>query len=105
MPDIARRYAIAESTIYRWKPKFGGTEVSEAKRLRELEAENAKLKRLLAEAEVEKAALKKLVEESGDGRATATGRRTPQDSQCQRTSSLPVGGLQSVGNLVSARGT
>ena len=53
---------MAENTIYRWKSKFGGMEVSEAKRLRELGAENQKLKRLLAEAELDKAALKELVE-------------------------------------------
>jgi len=62
VPDIARRYGIAENTIYRWKSKFGGMEVSEAKRLRELEQENAKLKRLLGEAELDKAALKELLE-------------------------------------------
>jgi hypothetical protein len=43
------RYGITETTIYRWKSKFRGMEVSEAKRLRELETENLKLKRLLAE--------------------------------------------------------
>jgi putative transposase len=62
MVDLARDYGIAESTLYRWKSKSGGMEVSEAKRLRELESENAKLKRLLAEAELDKAALKELVE-------------------------------------------
>ena len=62
MPDLSRRYGVAENTIYRWKSKFGGMEVSEAKRLRELEQENAKLKRLLGEAELDKAALKELVE-------------------------------------------
>lgn len=60
--DLSRRHGVAENTVYRWKAKFGGMEVSEAKRLRELEAENSKLKRLLAEAELDKAALKELVE-------------------------------------------
>ena len=60
--SLARRYGIAENTLYRWKAKFGGMDVSDAKRLRELEHENAKLKRLLAEAELDKAALKELVE-------------------------------------------
>jgi putative transposase len=60
--DLARRHGVADNTIYRWKAKFGGMEVSEARRLRELEAENLKLKRLLAEAELDKAALKELVE-------------------------------------------
>ena len=62
VPDMARRYGIAENTIYRWKSKFGGMEVSEAKRLRELEQQTAKLKRLLGEAELDKAALKELIE-------------------------------------------
>ena len=60
--DLSRRHGVAENTVYRWKTKFGGMEVSEARRLRELETENLKLKRLLAEAELDKAALKELVE-------------------------------------------
>ena len=60
--DLSRRHGVAENSIYRWKAKFGGMEVSDAKRLRELEAENRKLKRLLGEAELDKAALKELVE-------------------------------------------
>ena len=48
--DLARRHAVSEATIYNWKAKYGGLEVSEAKRLRSLEDENAKLKRLLADA-------------------------------------------------------
>ncbi len=62
VPDLARRHGIVENTIYRWKSKYGGMEISEAKRLRDLEQENARLKRLLAEAELDKAALKELVE-------------------------------------------
>lgn len=60
--DLSRRYGIVENTIYRWKSKFGGMEVSEARRLRDLKRENARLKRLLAEAELDKAALKELVD-------------------------------------------
>jgi len=60
VPELSRRHGVAENTLYRWKSKFGGMEVSEAKRLRELEAENARLKRLLAEAELDKAALKEI---------------------------------------------
>jgi putative transposase len=62
VPDLSRRYGIAENTIYRWKSKFGGMEVSDARRLRELEAENRKLKRLLGEAELDKAAMKEIIE-------------------------------------------
>jgi putative transposase len=61
VPDLARRHGVAENTIYRWKAKFGGMDVSDAKKLRALEQENQKLKRLLAEAELDKAALKELV--------------------------------------------
>ena len=47
--DLARKHGISEATIYNWKAKFGGMDVSEARRLKALEAENAKLKKLLAE--------------------------------------------------------
>ncbi len=53
-----REHGFSEQSFYRWKSKYGGMEVSEAKRLRELEAENARLKKLLAEAELDKAMLK-----------------------------------------------
>jgi putative transposase len=53
-----RQHGISEQSFYRWKSKFGGMEVSEAKRLKEVEAENARLKKLLAEAELDKAMLK-----------------------------------------------
>jgi putative transposase len=59
--ELCRRHGISEATYYNWKAKYGGMTVSEARRLRELEAENAKLKRLLAEAELDKAALKDLL--------------------------------------------
>ncbi|RCK36589.1 transposase [Thalassospira xiamenensis] len=59
--DITRRHGIAEQTFYRWKSKFGGMELSDAKRLRELEAENARLKKLYAESMLDNAALKDLL--------------------------------------------
>ncbi len=59
--DLARRHGISEATIYNWKAKYGGMEVSEAKRLRLLEDENAKLKRLLADTMLDNAALKDLL--------------------------------------------
>jgi putative transposase len=73
--DIARRHGIAENTIYRWKAKYGGLEVSEAKRLRALEHENARLKKLLVEAELDKAMLKDVLGKSGEAGATARGGR------------------------------
>lgn len=59
--DLARRHGVSEATIYNWRAKYGGLEVSEAKRLRQLEDENAKLKRLLADAMLDQAALKDLL--------------------------------------------
>jgi putative transposase len=59
--DLCRRHGISEPTFYNWKAKNAGMTVSEARRLKELEQENAKLKRLLAEAELDKAALKDLL--------------------------------------------
>jgi len=47
--DLARKHGISEATLYNWKAKYGGLEVSEARRLRALEDENRKLKKLLAE--------------------------------------------------------
>ena len=60
--DVIRKHGIANGTFYRWKSKFGGMEVSEAKRLRELEAENAKLKKLLAETMLDKTALEDVLQ-------------------------------------------
>lgn len=59
--DLCRKYGISEATFYNWKNKYGGMDVSEAKRLRALEGENAKLKRLLADAMLDNAALKDLL--------------------------------------------
>lgn len=58
LADLAREHGFAEGTIYTWKAKYGGMEVSAAKRLKELETENKKLKKLLAETMLEKVALK-----------------------------------------------
>ena len=61
MEEIIRRHGIAEQTFYCWKSKFGGMKASDAKRLRELESENAKRKKLLAEQMLDNAALKDVV--------------------------------------------
>jgi putative transposase len=59
--DICRKLGIAEQTFYKWKSKFGGMDVSDAKRLRALEEENTKLKKLLAEQVLDNAALKEVL--------------------------------------------
>ena len=55
--DLARQHGFAEGTLYTWKSRYGGMDVSEVRRLRDLESENAKLKKLLAETMLDKAAL------------------------------------------------
>ena len=59
--DLARKHGISEATLYNWKAKYGGMEISDAKRLRSLEEENRKLKKLLAESMLDQAALKELL--------------------------------------------
>ena len=59
--DICRRHGISEATFYKWKSKYGGLEVSDAKRLKALEDENTRLKRLLADAMLDNVALKDLL--------------------------------------------
>jgi putative transposase len=59
--DLARKHGVSEATLYNWKAKYGGLEVSEAKRLKALEDENRKLKKLLAESMLDNAALKELL--------------------------------------------
>jgi len=55
---VCRKHGISEATFYKWKSKFGGMDVSDAKRLKALEDENAKLKKLLAETMLDNAILK-----------------------------------------------
>ena len=59
--DLARKHGISEATLYNWKAKYGDMDVSDAKRLRALEEENRKLKKLLAESMLDQAALKELL--------------------------------------------
>lgn len=59
---VCRELGISEQTYYRWRNQYGGLKADDAKRLKELEKQNATLKRLLAEAELEKTALKELAE-------------------------------------------
>ena len=59
--ELCRKHGMSDATFYNWKSKYGGLEISDAKRLRALEAENARLKRLLADAMLDNAALKDLL--------------------------------------------
>ena len=59
--DLIRKHGISEQTFYRWKSKYGGMQVSDARKLRALEAENARLKKLLADSMLDNAALKEVL--------------------------------------------
>ena len=89
--EVCRRHGISEQTFYRWKSKYGGMTVSEAERLRELEAENRKLKQLLGEAHLDNAALKELLSKNWEARretrgCAASGRSGPAQSAAGRQS-------------------
>ena len=60
--DLCRQHGISNATYYKWKSKYGGMEASDIKRLREIEAENSKLKRMFADLALENRALKDLIE-------------------------------------------
>ena len=85
--DLCRKHGISPATLYQLKAKFGGLEVSEARRLRTLEAENARLKRLLAEAMLDNAVLKDVASKSG--RARSTEERCNLDARRAHASSTP----------------
>ena len=59
--ELCRRHGVSDASIYKWKAKYGGIDVSETKRLQALEEENAKLKRMLADAMLDNVALKDLL--------------------------------------------
>ena len=59
--DLCRKHGISDATFYKWRSKYGGMEVSDARRLKALEAENAKLKKLLAEQMMDVATLKEML--------------------------------------------
>ena len=63
--EVCRRHGIADATFYKWKAKYGGMEVSDAKRLKALEDENRRLKKLLAESMLDNAALKDILGKNG----------------------------------------
>ena len=71
--ELCRKHGVNSPTFYKWKAKYGGLEVSEARRLKALELENAKLKRMLADAMLDNVALKDLLGKNGDARRASGG--------------------------------
>ncbi len=94
--QLRRERSIGESTFYKWKSKFGGMSVSEAKRLRQLKEENAKLKRLLADAMLadamlDNAALKDVLSKTGTARCQArSGAASTGTASLPAAAGLPV---------------
>jgi putative transposase len=87
--EVCRRHGISSATFYKWKSKFGGLDVSEARRLRSLEEENSRLKKLLAEAMLDNAVLKDLASKNGNARRQAGSRRPcPGASRGERASGV-----------------
>jgi putative transposase len=68
--DVCRKHGISSAAFYKWKAKYGGLEVSDARRLKALEDENRRLKKLLAEAELDKA--RRSLQKNGDARCQAS---------------------------------
>ncbi len=64
--DLCRKHGVSEATFYKWRSKYGGMEVSDAKRLRGLEEENVKLKKLLAESMLDVSTLREMLAKTGD---------------------------------------
>ena len=75
--ELCRKYGISDATFYKWRSKYGGMEVSDARKLKALEEENRKLKKLLAEAMLDNAMLKDLNAKNGDARCEAAGCGSP----------------------------
>jgi hypothetical protein len=87
--DLCRRRGMSGGTYYAWKTKFGGLEVSDAKRLRALEEENARLKRLLADTMLDNAGLMDLLSKNGDvPRKAGSCRASPDDAGDERAAGV-----------------
>ena len=88
--DVVRRLGITETTFYRWKAKFGGLEVNEAKRLRALEDENRRLKTMVADRSLDNQALKHLLGKNDRARRAPPGRgSSPGGVRDEEASGLP----------------
>ena len=65
VPDLSRELGVSDQTLYNWKAKYGGLEVNEARRLRDLEEENRRLKHMVADLSLDKEALKAVIQKNG----------------------------------------
>ena len=86
--ELCRKHGVSDASIYKWKAKYGGMDVSEAKRLKSLEDENTQLKRLLADAMLDNAALKDLLGKMYGPPRPCKGRDCSDDAVCLNVSGL-----------------
>jgi putative transposase len=101
---VCRKHGISSATFYKWKARYGGLEVSDAKRLKALEDENAKLKKLLAEAMLDNAMLKDIAAKNVWSAPSVQGSWTRHDDSCVNVSGLSrVGCCCSQAMMRSAR--
>jgi len=100
--DLCRKHGVSNASIYKWKAKYGGMDVSEAKRLKLLEDENAKLKKLLADTMLDNSAPKDLLGKNGSARRQAQGCRLSKgDLRDERAAGVHSAGLLLHGDAVS----
>jgi putative transposase len=103
-PELCRRHGISDATFYKWKAKYGGLEVSEARRLKSLEDENRRLKKLWAEAMLDNAALKDILGKTADAcGATLNGWPADGRPRTKPTARLQAGGYRPFDAVLSAR--
>jgi putative transposase len=98
---LCREHQIAEATFYRWRKKFGGMTQNEVQRLRELEKENSRLKRLLAERDLEVDALKEFLSKNVDDRRETPSRPVPGHAWALRTPRLPTASAPALDTALS----
>jgi len=88
--EVCRAHNVTETTFCRWRSKFGGMDVSDAKRLKELERENSELKKMVAELSLDNRMLKDLNSKNGEPGGATAGSRAPRGGlRRERTPSLP----------------
>jgi len=103
--DVCRQHNITEQTLYRWRNKYGGMDVAEARRLKELESENAKLKRMVAEQMLVIDGLKEVSRKNEYPVGTAPGAAESDLSGCVATQGMWIPWLESPSGLLCAQAT
>jgi len=104
LADFCRQKSISEETFYRWRRRYSGMEVSDAKQLRELADENTRLKQLLAERGLEVDALKRLMEKNCEPGPAAGRGPVPDRRRAIAAAQLRPGGLEPLNAALPAKG-